>query len=161
MSDTWYYVHQLAVLAGLRLIVVANRIDCEDEFLLKLYDGLVDGLEAAIARVQSITALERQLTSEPDEEGLAAFQLHGEEECLARFRITLLDDLEIDFNTHEYRVNGGEWHNALSADCDGIEVSYASLVALTDDELGTLAPIARSIRNEAGIAISIARVVYD
>lgn len=161
MSDTWYYVHQLAVLAGFRLIVLANRIGCEDEFLLKLHDGLVDGLEAAIARVHSITALERQLASKPDEEGFVALQLHGEEECFARFRITLLDDLEIDFDTHEYRVNGGEWHNALSADCDGIEVSYPSLVALTDDELGTLAPIALCIRHEAGIAISIARVVYD
>ncbi len=161
MSDTWYYVHQLAVLAGLRLIVLADRIDCEDEFLLKLHDGLVDGLEAAIARVQSITALERQLASEPDEEGLVAFQLRGEEECFARFRITLLDDLEIDFDTHEYRVNGGEWHNALSADCDGIEVACPTLVALTDDELGTLAPIVRAIRNDAGIAISIARVVSD
>lgn len=106
-------------------------------------------------------ALERQLASEPDEEGFAALQLHGEEECFARFRITLLDDLEIDYDTHEYRVNGGEWHNALSADCDGVEISYPSLVPLTDDELGTLAPIVRSIRSEAGVDISIARVVYD
>ncbi|MGP4670187.1 hypothetical protein [Agrobacterium pusense] len=161
MSSDWYYVHQLAVLAGFRLIVLANRIGCKDEFVLKLHDGLIEGLAYAIARLQSITAMERQLASEPDEEGLIAFQLRGEEECFARFRITLLDDLEIDYDTHEYRVNGGEWHNALSADCDGIEVSYPRLVALADDELGTLAPIARSIRNEAGIAISIARVVYD
>ncbi|MBY5827266.1 hypothetical protein [Rhizobium leguminosarum] len=161
MSDDWYYVHQLAVLGGLRLIVLANRIVCEDEFLLELHDELAEGLAAAIARLRSIMALERQLANDTDEGGLAAFQLHGEEECLARFRITLLDDLEIDFETHEYRVNGGEWHYVLSADCDGIEISYPSLVALTDDELGTLAPIVRSIRNEACIAISIARVVYN
>ncbi|MBY3584126.1 hypothetical protein HJA77_23525 [Rhizobium bangladeshense] len=161
MSDDWYNVHQLAVLAGLRLIVLANRVGCEHEFLLKLHDGLAEGLAAAIARLRAIMALEHQLATEPDDEGLVALQLHGEEECFARFRITLLDDLEIDFDTHEYCVNGGEWHNALSADCDGIEVSYPSLVALTDDELGTLAPIARCIRNEVGIAISIARVVYD
>ncbi len=161
MSDDWYYVHQLAMFTGFRLIVLANRIGCEDEFLLELHNELAEGLAAAISRLRSITALERQLASEPDEEGLIAFQLRGEEECFARFRITLLDDLEIDYDTHEYRVNGGEWHNALSADCDGIEVSYPRLVALADDELGTLAPIARSIRNEAGIAISIARVIYD
>ncbi|MBX4870192.1 hypothetical protein HJA85_24965 [Rhizobium bangladeshense] len=161
MSDDWYNVHQLAVLAGFRLIVLANRVGCEDEFLLKLHDGLVEGLASAIARLRAIMALEHQHATEADEEGMAALQLHGEEECFARFRITLLDDLEIDFDTREYRVNGGEWHSALSADCDGIEVTYPSLVALTDDELGMLAPIARSIRNEAGIAISIARVVYD
>lgn len=161
MSDDWYYLHQLAVLAGFRLIVLANRIGCEDEFRLRLHDRLIEGLGCAIARLRSIMALERQLANDPDEEGFAAFQLYGEEECLARFRITLLDDLEIDFETHEYRVNGGEWHCALSADCDGIEVCYPSLVALTDDDLGTLVPIVLSIRNEAGIAISIARVVYN
>ncbi|MEN0117818.1 MAG: hypothetical protein AAGD15_13885 [Agrobacterium cavarae] len=161
MSNDWYYVHQLAALAGFRLIVLANRIGCNDEFLLELHDGLIEGLACAIARLRSITAMERQLANEPDEEGLAAFHLHGEEECFARFRINLLDDLEIDFGTNEYRLNGGEWHYALSADCDGIEISYPSLVDLTDDELGTLAPIIRSIRSEAGIGISIARVVYD
>ncbi|WP_064710302.1 hypothetical protein [Rhizobium bangladeshense] len=161
MSDDWYYVHQLALLAGFKLIVLANRSGCEDEFLLELHDRLAKGLAAAIARVQSITALERQLASEPDEEGFAAFQVHGEEECFARFRINLLDDLEIDFDTYEYRVNDGEWHHALSADCYGVEISYPSLVDLTDDELGTLAPIVRAIRNEADIGISIARVVYD
>ncbi|MGZ2452701.1 MULTISPECIES: hypothetical protein [Rhizobium] len=160
MSNDWYYVHQLAVLAGFRLIVLANRLGCKDEFLLELHDKLIEGLACAIARVQSIMALERQLAIDSDEEGLAAFQLHGEKECLARFRITLLDDLEIDVDTHEYRVNGGEWHYALSADCDGIEISYPSLSALTDDELGTLAPTVRAIRSEAGIGISIGCVIY-
>ncbi|MFN3321716.1 MAG: hypothetical protein ACK43M_23575, partial [Allorhizobium sp.] len=83
MSDDWYYVHQLAVLAGFRLILLANRVGCEDEFLLELHEELAEGLAAAIARLRSIMALERQLTSEPDDEGLVAFQLHGEEECFA------------------------------------------------------------------------------
>ncbi|MBY5706784.1 hypothetical protein HFO38_29380 [Rhizobium leguminosarum] len=160
MSDDWYYVHQLAVLAGFRLIVLANRLGCEDEFLLELHNELAEGLAVAIAQLRSIMALECQLANDTDGEGFAAFQLHGEEEYFARFRITLLDDLEIDVDTHEYRVNGGDWHYALSADCDGIEISYPSLSALTDDELGTLAPIVHAIRSEAGIGISIARVIY-
>lgn len=159
MSDDWHHVHQLAVLGGFRLIVLADRSGCEDEFLLELHDELAEALAAAIARLRSIMALERQLTREPDEEGLIAFQLRGEEECFARFRITLLDDLEIDIDTNEYRVNGGRWHYALSADCDGVEISYPSLVDLTDDELGTLAPIVRAIRKKTDIGISIARVV--
>lgn len=129
--------------------------------MLKLHDRLIEGLACAIGRVQSITALERQFASKTDEEGIAAHQLRGEEECFARYRITLLDDLEIDFDTNEYRVNGGDWHCALSADCDGIEISYPKLVELTDAELGTLAPIVNAIRGEAGIGISIARVVYN
>lgn len=161
MSDDWYYVHQLAVLAGFKLIVLANRTGCENEFLLELHDELAEGLACAIARLRSIMALERQLASGRDEEGFTAFQLQGEEECFVRFRITLLDDLEIDYATYEYRINNGEWHYALSADCDGVSISYPSLVDLTDAELGTLAPILRAIRAEASIGISIARVVYD
>ncbi|AGS25111.1 hypothetical protein [Rhizobium etli] len=161
MSDDWYYVHQLAVLAGFKLIVLANRIGCQDEFLLELHDGLTEGLACAMARVQSIIALERHVASEPDEEGLTAFQLQGEKECFARFTITLLDDLEIDFATHEYRINNGEWHYVLSADCDGIDISYPSTVALTDAELGGLGPIIRDISRDTGIAISAARLVCD
>ena len=161
MSDDLYYVHQFALLAGFRLIVLANRIGCADDFLLELHDGLADGLACAMAQVQSIMSLERHLASEPDEEGLAAFQLQGEEECFARFTITLLDDLETDFATHEYRINNGEWHYALSVDCDGIDISYPSTVALTDAELGGLGPIIRDIARETGIGISAARVVYD
>jgi hypothetical protein len=127
MSDDWYYVHQLTVLAGFRLIVLANRIGCENEFLLELHDKLAEGLACAIARLRSIMALELQLASETDQEGFTAFQLQGEEECFVRFRITLLDDLEIDYATYEYRINNGEWHYALSADCAGVSISYPSL----------------------------------
>ena len=49
MSDDWHNVHQLAVLAGLRLIVLANRVGCEHEFLLKLHDGLAEGLAEGFA----------------------------------------------------------------------------------------------------------------
>ncbi|ACI59577.1 conserved hypothetical protein (plasmid) [Rhizobium leguminosarum bv. trifolii WSM2304] len=161
MSDDWYYVHQLAMLSGFKLVVLANRIGCADDFLLQLHDGLAEGLESAMARVRSIMALERQIASEPDEEGFAAFQLHGEEECFARLTIALLDDLEIDYATYEYRVNNGEWHYALSADCDGIEISYPSTIALTDAELGGLGPIIRGISHETGMWISAARIVYD
>jgi len=100
MSDDWYCLHQLAALAGFRRIVLANRIGCVDDFLLQLHDRLAEGLACAMARVRSIMALERQIASEPDEEGFAAFQLQGEVECFARFTITLLEDLEIDFATY-------------------------------------------------------------
>jgi hypothetical protein len=66
----------------------------------------------------------------------------------------------IDCDTHEYLVNGGEWHNALSADCDGIEISYPTTESVSDAEIGPLATIIRDIVRETGIAISVARVVY-
>lgn len=142
-------------LLSLQVASVARTTSCSNYMT-----ELAEGLAAAIARLRALIALERQLATAPDDEGLVALQLHGEEGCFARFRITPLDDLEIDYDTHEYRVNGGEWHYALSADCGGVESNYPRLVDLTDEELGTLAPIVRSIRNEAGIAISIARIVY-
>ncbi|PWI49755.1 hypothetical protein B5K03_34045 [Rhizobium phaseoli] len=161
MSDDWYYTHQLAVLSGFKLVVLANRIGCADDFSRILHDRLVGGLECAIRQTRSVLALEREVASEPDPEGLTAFLLQGEQECLDRFRIILLDELEIDFATYEYRVNNGEWHSALSADCDGIEISYPSTAALTDTELGALGPIIRAISRETGIGISAARVVCD
>lgn len=158
MSNDWHYVHQLTVLTGFRLIVLANRIGCTDDFSRALHDRLADGLAAAMAQARSIMALERELASEPDLEGITAFQLEGEKECFNRFRITLLDDLEIDFATREYRVNNGEWHYA---DCEGVKISYPSSIALTDAELGGLGPMIRGIAHETGIWISAARIVYD
>jgi hypothetical protein len=158
MSNDWYYVHQLTVLTGFRLIVLANRIGCTDDFLRALHDRLADGLTCAVARARSIIALERELAFDPDLEGITAFQLEGEKECFNRFRITLLDDLEIDYFTYEYRINNGGWRYA---DREGNEVSYPSTIGLTDAELGGLGPIIRNISHETGIWISAARIVYD
>ncbi|MBY5827414.1 hypothetical protein [Rhizobium leguminosarum] len=161
MSDDWNYVKQYAVLAGYRLMVLANRVGCEDEFLKTLHDRLLAGLDGAIHSTRTIMDLQRQLLAGDDSEGTIFCQLQGEEEILACRTIMLLDELEIDYFTYEYRVNGGEWHNALSADCDGIEVSYPRTVALSEAELGLLATIILDIARETGIAISAARVVYD
>nr|WP_209892414.1 hypothetical protein [Rhizobium leguminosarum] len=161
MSDDFHFVHQFAMLAGFRLLVLANRISCTDDLSRLLHDRLADGLSSSIWRVRSILALERELASEPDFEGLTAFQLEGERECFSRFRITILDDLEIDFATHEYRVNNGKWHHALSADNDETEISYPSTFTLTDAELGSLGQIIRDISRETGIGISVMRIIYD
>ncbi|WP_049730553.1 hypothetical protein [Rhizobium ecuadorense] len=161
MSDDWYYTHQLAALSGFKLVVLANRIGCAEEFSRMLHDSLADGLEHAIRQIRSILALERELVWKPDPEGLAAFLLQGEQECLDRFRIILLDELEIDYFTYEYRIDNGDWHSALSADCDGIQICYPCTIDMTDAELGGLGPIIRDISRETGIGISAARVVYD
>ncbi|MBB3646689.1 hypothetical protein FHX14_002886 [Rhizobium sp. BK619] len=34
----------------------------------------------------------------------------------------MLNELDIDHDTHEYRINGGRWSNALAADDTGIYV---------------------------------------
>jgi len=146
-----------AKLAGFRLIVLANRVGCDTDFLRKLHDRLVEGLEAASDRIRTIMALERSVLTGDDE--FAAYQLDGETEIFGRFTIDLLDDLEIDFDTQEYRINGGDWINALTADHSGVDIDYPELVALTEDELGSLAQIIKDITWETGIPVHAARVV--
>ncbi|MBY3448072.1 hypothetical protein, partial [Rhizobium laguerreae] len=106
-----------------------------------------------------IMELERTLLVGDDE--FIAYQLQGETEIFGRFTINLLDDLEIDIDTHEYRINGGNWINALTADDGGVEVNFPTLVRLTDDELGTLAPIVKQITQKTGIPVHAVRAVQS
>ncbi|MBP1886578.1 hypothetical protein [Sinorhizobium mexicanum] len=145
-------------LAGFRLVVLANRFGCDSEFSRDLHDRLIEGLEAAIGRVRIIMSLERSVLTGEDE--FAEYQLEGETEIFGRFTINLLDDLEIDFDTHEYRINGGDWAIALTADYTGVDIDYPELVALTDNELGSLGPIIKDITRETGIAVNASRVIF-
>ncbi|TAV44064.1 hypothetical protein ELI02_36090 [Rhizobium leguminosarum] len=145
-------------LAGFRLVVLANRFGGDTDFSRDLHDRLIEGLEAAIARIHVIMELERNLLVGDDE--FIAYQLQGETEIFGRFTINLLDDLEIDDDTREYRINGGNWINALTADDGGVEVEFPTLVRLTDDELGSLGSIIKSICQHTQIPVDAARVVY-
>lgn len=145
-------------LAGSRLVVLANRFGCDSEFSRDLHDRLVEGLEAAIGRVRIIMLLERNVLAGDEE--FAEYQLEGETEIFGRFTINLLDDLEIDFDTYEYRINGSDWAMALTADYTGVDIDYPELVPLTDDELGSLAPIIKDITSETGIAVNASRASY-
>lgn len=165
MSDEWYFTKQYAVLAGYRLLVLANRLGCEDDFSRELHDRLVAGLEGAIETTCRIIELQRE---DKTQEGVdpdcidwsTVGLLDHERERLAGYTIVLLDELEIDFDTYEYRVNGGEWHNALSADCDGVEIDYPTTIALSEDELGSLYPIMCDLMRDTPVFVTAARVVY-
>lgn len=143
-------------LAGFRLAALANRACCGCDFPRELHDRLLDGLDAAIDRVRTILALERRLLDGSEE--YAAHYLAGENEIFGRFTIELLDELDIDYDTHEYRINGGRWTNALLVDDSGVYVDYPELVTLGSEELGSLAPIILAIRRETGLAIRAGRV---
>ncbi|ULR42403.1 hypothetical protein [Rhizobium sp. K102] len=143
-------------LSGFRLVVLANRFGCDTDVSRKLHKRLLEGLEAAAGRIRTIMALERSILAGDDDH--AAYRLEGEIEILGRFTIILLEELDIDFDTHEYRINGGDWSSALTADYTGVDIDYPELIALTDDELGSLAPIVKDITCETGIAVSASRV---
>ncbi|RFB82518.1 hypothetical protein B5K11_35720 [Rhizobium leguminosarum bv. trifolii] len=145
-------------LAGFRLVVLADRFGCDSEFSRELHDRLVEGLEAAIARIQVIMELERSVFVGEDE--FAAYRLEGETEIFNRLSINLLNTLEIDFDTFEYRINGSSWIIVAAADDDdGVEANYPELVALSEEELGSLAPIIKNITQETGIPVHAARAI--
>ncbi|MBB3302268.1 hypothetical protein FHT72_005917 [Rhizobium sp. BK077] len=153
--------HNLALytkLSGFRLVVLANRFGCETEISRNLHERLLEGLEATAGRIRTIMALERSVLAGDDD--YAAYRLEGETEIFGRFTINLLDELDIDFDTHEYRVNGGDWSIALTADHTGVDIDFPGLIALTADELGSLAPIIKDITRETGIAVNASRVSY-
>lgn len=133
-------------LFGFRLVVLANRFGCDTDVWRKLHERLLEGLEAAAGRIRTITALERAGDDE-----YAGYRLEDETEIFWRFTIILLDELDIDFNTHEYRVNGGDWSSA--SDYTGIDIDYPELVPLTEQELGSLVPILKELAGETGIAV--------
>ncbi len=147
-----------AKLAGFRLVVLANSFRCDTSFLHELHHRLIEGLEAAIDRIRTIMELEHRLLVGTDDE-FTAFQLEGETEILGRFVVNLLDELEIDHDTHEYRINDGGWINALAADYCGVEIDYPVLVSLTEQEFGSLAPIIKNIVRETGIPVRAARAL--
>ncbi|MBY3280360.1 hypothetical protein [Rhizobium laguerreae] len=146
-----------AKLAGFRLVVLANRFGCDTDFSRELHDRLIEGLEAAVARIRVIMELERTLIVGDDE--FIAYQLQGENEIFGRFTINLLDDLDIDLDTCEYRINSRGWTNAVAADDDGVEVNYPELIAMSEEELGTLAPIIKGITQKTGIPVHAVRAV--
>jgi len=143
-------------LAGFRLVVLASRFGCDSDFSRERHDRLVEGLEAAIARIHIIMELERSVLVGDDE--FAEYQLEGENEIFGRFTINLLDDLEFDCDTHEFRVNGGEWTNALAVDDSGVDINFPELVSLSE-ELGSLAQIIKDIRLATAITIYAGRAV--
>lgn len=149
-----------AKLAGFRLVVLANSFGCDTSFLHELHPRLIEGIEATIDRIRTIMELEHRLLVGTDDE-FTAFQLEGETEVLGHFVINLLDELEIDHDTHEYRINDGGWINALAADYGGVEIDYPTLVPLTEQELGSLAPIIKNIVRETGIPVRAARAVTN
>ncbi|MBY3101300.1 hypothetical protein HFO69_26925 [Rhizobium laguerreae] len=146
-----------ARLAGFRLVVLANRFGCESNFSECLHDRLLEGLDAAIDRIQMIIELERRLFDDNDE--FTAYQLASEIEIFGCFTIDLLDEIDFDYDTYEYRFNDGEWIMALTADDSGVDIDYPSLVALTEDELGSLGSIIDDIVRETGIPVHANRIV--
>ncbi|MBY3157250.1 hypothetical protein HFO56_33540 [Rhizobium laguerreae] len=106
MTDVDHGLMTYAKLAGMRVGVIANRILSNDELALSMHDRLIAGLDRKIATARAIAKLERAPRgAELDDRDHHILQLNEE---LSQ-PINMLDDLDIDHGTHEYKVNGGPW----------------------------------------------------
>lgn len=162
MSDQFLML--FAKFSGFRLVVLANRLGCENDFQRKMHDNLIEVLEGLTGSMQYFMRETRRLhtadLSHPDD-AIDLYLLEDELRMFDEQRYELLDDLEIDYDTMEYRVNGESWCCAYSADCDGFEVAYPRIEAVGRDELGSLVDIMADIRHETGVSVSVTRLIYD
>ena len=124
-----------------------------------LYDKLIRGIAGATGVVRHVMQLQRELAAGNDD--LTGLQLDLAQDHIECYSIQLLDELEIDFDTAEWRVNGGPWHCAIAADYAGVDINYPVTVALTAEELGSLYPLICNLRSECGVAVTATRIVYD
>lgn len=165
MNETFFYINQYAHLAGWRLNVLASRLASNNDLSSRLHDHLLSGLQGAIETTRRIIALLKENATQAELEddqidcSLPCI-LAEEKQRLDSYNIEMLDELEIDDDTNEYRINGGQWHYALSADCDGVVIDYPKAIPLTETELGSLAPIIRGIEEDTGICITATRVDF-
>ncbi len=151
MSD-FNYIELYAQFAGFRVLVLANRLACDDDFSHAAHDKLLAMLDQLIALAQRAVAAERKLALNP--EGPEAADL-GEEIWGIGQDLSygwgdpegtdlLRNDIRIDWATNEwYDARTGQWHFLDGYPLPRIEVG--------DDRLNGLGAILHQIRNETGI----------
>lgn len=163
MSDTDFLM-LFTKFSGFRLLVLANRLGCETGFQREIHDNLVEVLNGLAGTMRHFMRESRMLQTADLSDEDNAIDHYLLNERLKMFKeqgYELLDELEIDADTMEYRVNGGGWSCAYSEVCDGHEISYPRAVAVGRDELGSLIDIIADINRETYAGISVRRVVYD
>lgn len=151
MSD-FYYVELYAKFAGFRIMVLANRLGCADDYGRAAHDKLVDKLDQLIQLARETIAAQRELALNPD--GPEALD-HGENVWGAGQELTyywrepdginlLRNDIYVDWATKEYYDSRtGEWRFL-----DGFPPPR---VEIGDDRLNGLCAILRQIAAETGI----------
>ena len=151
MSD-FYYAELYAKFAGFRILVLANRLACNDDFSRGAHDKLVSRLDRLIVLMRRTIAAERELALNPD--GPDADDL-GEAIWCTGQQLTdywsdadgidlLHNDVHIDWSTKEwYDARTGSWHFLDNFPLPRVEVG--------DDRLHGLCEIVRRIDAETGI----------
>lgn len=151
MSD-FTYVELYAKYAGFRIMILANRLACDDDFSRAAHDTLIEKLEQLIALTRRAIAAERQLAVNPDgpdaddlgeviwEAGRALTDYWGDPEGTDLLR----NDIYIDWATNE-------WYDARTGQWRFLDGYLPPRIEVGDDRLNGLCPILHQIWKETGI----------
>lgn len=150
----------VAQLAGLRILVLANRLGCDTDLARSVHNTLSAKLAEMIDAQRKILTSDRALAAArgtPEKED-AFYELHHHQtawyETWLIEPIALLDDYLVDDLTREYfDFRSGEWHHR-----DG-EVPIA--VPVPAERLCGLAKIIAEIEDISGARFSVENVYYS
>lgn len=145
-------------LSSFRAVALTDRAECTSFEHETMYSKLIDGLTTRINLIAAISEAGRRT----DLDDWSRQQLVDRNiELIYGSPIVLGDDLIVDTETCEYKVNGGEWRNAVSSDCDGTSIDYPSTRPLDDEELGPLAELLKAIGEETDLEVSAEVICYE
>jgi len=154
MSD-FNYVNLYAKFAGFRIMVLANRLACNDDFSRASHDTLLGKLDALITLALGTIAAERKLASNPhgpDAEDLGEQIWAAGQDLTHIWRepdgIDLLDcDIHVDWATRE-------WFDRRTGAWRFLDGSCPPRIEVRDDRLNGLCAILRQIATETGIVFN-------
>lgn len=154
MSD-FHFLDLYAKFAGFRIMVLANRLACDDAYSRAAHDTLIGKLDQLIALARRTIAAQRELAlnrNGPEAEDLGEAVWYAEQQLIDCWYepdgIDLLRcHVYVDWATHEWcDVRTGEWRFLNGFPPPRFEVG--------DDRLNGLCAILRQITDETGIVFN-------
>ena len=150
MSD-FNHFKLYASFSGYRIMVLANRPACEDDFSQAVHDKLVEKLDGFIASSRRVLSAEREIALNPDADvqdlgeaiWVAERQLVHDSDDLDGIDL-IANDISVDWATKEwFDRRTGRWHFIADGEPPRIEIG--------NDRLNGLCAIIETIRAETGV----------
>jgi hypothetical protein len=155
------YLELFTNLSGFKVLVLANRLGCDNDLARRAHDKLLAELSKLIRMTRELLAAQRimVLGETAEERRNAAEDRFWIGEALAERwerseQVQLLDDLIIDYATDEYYDEESERWRFL-------DVNGPWLDEMSDPELCGLGQILEDITAETGIRFAACRINYD
>jgi hypothetical protein len=155
------YLELFTQLSGFKVLVLANRLGCDNDLARRAHDQLLTELAKLIHMTRQVLAAQRNMVlGETTEDCLNATEDRvwiGEvlaERCESGEQVQLLDDLIVDDATNEYYDEELERWRFIDGDSPWLD-------ELSDTELCGLDRILDDIAAETGLCFTACRINYD